>query len=64
MMLMRLQLQLRPTPWGEIADVVTRCFLITAAAAAAAAAAVAAAAVATTTDDDDASATACHSLLQ
>ena len=62
-MLMRLQLQLRPTPWGEIADVVTRCFTITAAAAAAAAA-VAAAAVATTTDDDDASATASHSLLQ
>jgi len=61
-MLMRLQLQLRPTPWGEIADVVTRCFIITAAAAAAAA--VAAAAVATTTDDDDASATASHSLLQ
>ena len=31
MMLMRLQLQLRPTPWGEIADVVTRCFIIIAA---------------------------------
>ena len=30
MMLMRLQLQLRPTPWGEIADVVTRCFIIAA----------------------------------
>jgi uncharacterized SAM-binding protein YcdF (DUF218 family) len=29
-MLMRLQLQLRPTPWGEIADVVTRCFIIAA----------------------------------
>ena len=33
-LLMLLQLQLRPTPWGEIADVVTRCLLITAAAAA------------------------------
>jgi hypothetical protein len=31
-LLMLLQLQLRPTPWGEIADVVTRCWLITAAA--------------------------------
>jgi hypothetical protein len=51
-MLMPLQLQLRPTPWGEIADVVTRCFMITAAAAAA------------TYDDDAAAAAAASHTLQ
>ena len=54
-MLMRLQLQLRPTPWGEIADVVTRCLIVTAAAAAAAA---------TTYDDDDDDAAAASHTLQ
>ena len=52
-MLMPLQLQLRPTPWGEIADVVTRCLIVTAAAAAAAT---------TNDDDDDTAAAASHTL--